>query len=78
MGVGGNGNFLICLFSYKASPALKECQMYAPEKHMEGYCCGSDVDIIEYFAWELLFFMLAETQEREVVKNYSVSSGIGT
>lgn len=36
MGVGENGNF-ICLFSYNASLALKAWQMYAPEKHMEGY-----------------------------------------
>lgn len=55
MGVGGNGNFLICLFSYNASLALKECQMYAPEKHMEGYCSVRDVDVIECFACELLF-----------------------
>lgn len=63
MGVGGNGNFLICLFSYNASLALKECQMYVPEKHMEGYCSRRDVDVTEYLAWELLF-MSAETQER--------------
>ena len=56
MGVGGNGNFLICLFNYNASLALKEYQMYAPEKHMEGYRSRRDVDVIEHFAWELFFF----------------------